>query len=63
MSTTAALVGVFGTIQSKDLLFMLIGVMQVENVLPPSNDSQISISQACKFLISGNAASHAMLNC
>src|SRR5262245_33490763 len=61
MSRTATLVGVFGTVQSKYLVFIPIGVIHVENVRPPSNDSQSSISQACKFLISGNATVHSIL--
>src|SRR5207245_1101030 len=61
MSRTAALVGVFGTVQSKNRVFGLrIGVMHMGKVLPPSTDSQTSISHPVGSL-SGSPAFHSIL--
>ena len=55
MSRTAALVGQFGTVQSKYLgpAGSIHGLIHAVNVLPPSSDSQTSASQrdaqACEF--------------
>src|SRR6266481_1148348 len=63
MSRTAALVGVFGTVQSKYLVFGgACGVMHMVNVLPPSNDRKSSISHPPAFVV-GIAAAHSILNC
>jgi hypothetical protein len=44
MSKTAALVGVFGTVQRKDVLLGSSHVSHTVKVLPPSSDSQASLS-------------------
>src|SRR5262249_4105596 len=62
MSRTAALVGVFGTVQLYDLLLTVVNVTNVVNVLPPSNDIQISISHPFS-LIFGNVADHCIVTC
>jgi len=60
---TAALVGRFGTVQLKDLACgSRIGVIQVVKVLPPSSDSQTSISHPVR-LMWGSCAVHWIITC
>src|SRR5437773_2102186 len=60
---TAALVGRFGTVQLKDLACgSRIGVMQVVKVLPPSSDSQTSISHPVRLIL-GRCAVHWIMTC
>jgi hypothetical protein len=63
MSRTAAFVSVFGTVQSKDVVFGLNqGLTHMVNVLPPSTDSHTSISQAPRFML-GSVDLHSTLTC
>jgi hypothetical protein len=58
---TAALVGVFGTVQSKYCAFGCSqGLIHVVNVAPPSTDSHTSISHASKSML-GSADLHSTL--
>ena len=63
MSTTAALVGQFGTVQSKYLgpAGSIHGLIHAVNVLPPSSDSQTSASHDVTSL-SGSFDFHSTLN-
>jgi len=61
MSRTAAFVGVFGTVQTKDVVVgVMIGEIHMVNVLPPSSDSQTSASHPVTSL-SGSLDFHSTL--
>jgi hypothetical protein len=60
MSKTAALVGVFGTVQRKEVFLGSSHAIHTGNVLPPSNDSQASLSHPGKGMF-GSVCFHSIM--
>jgi hypothetical protein len=60
MSRTAALVGVFGTVQRKDVFLGSRKVIHKVKLLPPSSDSQASLSHPAKGML-GSMCFHSIM--